>query len=104
MLSLLLSKFINEYNNSQEMYLERVRLLFKDAFDLASRYSMNKVFLIIIGRRAKQQNSGNHGIKLCWTGSLSFQCIQRHYWLICTADPFKLECYGKFNRDQMLKV
>ena len=48
MLSLLLSKFIKEYNNSQEMYLERVRLLFKDAFDLASCYSMNKVFLIII--------------------------------------------------------
>ena len=106
MLSLLLSKFIKEYNNSQEMYLERVWLLLKDAFDLASRYSMNKVFLIIITvvEGLSNKTLATIGIKLCWTGSLSFQCIQRHNWLICTADPFKLECYGKFNRDQMLKV
>jgi len=39
---------VQQFNKSQEMYIVRVRLLFKDAFDLASRYSMNKVFLIII--------------------------------------------------------
>ena len=55
------------------MYLDRIRVLYQDAFGPASSYSINEVLMII-----STVVEGHHGIKLCWTGSLSFQFLQRH--------------------------
>ena len=61
------------------MYLDRIRVLYQDAFGPASSYSINEVLMII-----STVVEGHHGIKVCWTGSLSLQFLKRHGCAICT--------------------